>query len=97
MPVQLPLDEQTYVQGVPSCQVPVKSHVCGVIPEHFLVVGTHDPVQFPAPVQTNGQVIESCQLPMPSQVCCWVELLHCLAPGVHEPVQLPVAQTNMQT
>jgi hypothetical protein len=64
--------------------------------EHRLVVGTHDPVQFPAPVQTNGQSMSLPQLPFMSQVC-WVLPLHCLVPGVHVPVQLPVAQTNMHT
>jgi hypothetical protein len=53
MPAQSPVDiEQRYGQTAPLCQVPVPSHVCGVLPTHCLLVGTHMPVQLPLVEQT---------------------------------------------
>lgn len=80
---------------MPFFQAPVASHVCGVIFEHCLVVGTHTPVQV-LPMQTKGQTAVSIQLPLALHVC-WVLPLQVVSPGEHVPVQLPVAHRYMQT
>src|SRR6185369_3757809 len=43
---------------------------------------------------TGGEAV-ACQLPPASQICLW-PFAHWVAPGTHEPPQLPPVQTNGQ-
>jgi hypothetical protein len=54
---------QTLVHGGPFCQLPVASHVCGVVPLHCIDPGAHTPVQRGVVVeQTNPQTAPSVTL-----------------------------------
>jgi hypothetical protein len=65
--VQLPAT-QAAEQAVPSTQVPVASHVCGVLLLHWCEPGLHMPVQVPAE-HTNGQTAPLlAQCPPESQI-----------------------------
>jgi hypothetical protein len=80
---------QAVVQVVVSCQLPLVSHVCTLLPLHCLSPGVH--VVHAPDRQTVVHVKLSCQLPLASQVCRVLSLpgLHCVAPGAHV-VQAPL-------
>ena len=42
-----------YGQAAPLCHAAIESHVCGVLPEHWVEPGTHTPVHAP-PEHTYG-------------------------------------------
>jgi hypothetical protein len=50
-PEQRPAPEQTNGHVVASFQLPVKSQVCEVAPEHRVTPGVQTPTQLPEPVQ----------------------------------------------
>jgi hypothetical protein len=49
---QMPAPTHRAAHGAPSLNLPSVLQVCGVLPLHCLVPGTHDPVQAPA-LHTN--------------------------------------------
>ena len=65
-------------------------HVCGDVPEHCVVPGTHAPAQAPElhTFAQGGPLL--CQAPVESQTrgCC---PMLCTAPGVQLPVHTPLA------
>jgi hypothetical protein len=69
---------------------PVASHVCSVVPEHWVAPGLQTPLHFPA-VQTKGQGWPSTHLP--AWQVCGVRLLHCALPSEHEPAHSPCEHT----
>jgi hypothetical protein len=45
-PVQAPFKHTFVVQAAPSCQAPF-THVSGILPEHCVLPGVHEPAQVP--------------------------------------------------
>jgi hypothetical protein len=85
------------LHAVLPTQVPLASHVCGVVspaPPHRVAPGTHSPVQAPL-LQTKGHGLgASTNVPVSLHVC-GVRLpapLHRAAPGAHSPVHAPLTQ-----
>jgi hypothetical protein len=95
-------------QPVVPCQVPVVSHVCGILPMHRVVPGLHEPPQaFPTHVYWQLTCVTPGQLPLASQVAPLIWRLfeqlcprHVLAANVHfvcdtAALQLPVHEGSL--
>jgi hypothetical protein len=51
---QMPAPTQSAAHGAPSLNLPSVLHVCGMLPLHCFVPGTHEPAHTPL-LQTKGQ------------------------------------------
>jgi len=61
------LTQACFEHAVPSTQLPLPSHDCGVCPLHCFAPGLQVPEHAP-PLQTLVQAVPFCQLPFESHV-----------------------------
>jgi hypothetical protein len=87
------LQSAAVAQGVPLCHVPA-THVCGTMPTHCVLGGTHSPPHCPL-LQMNGHCIPLTHCPLALHVCgVRLSLAHCALGGLQTP-QMPAPTQNM--